>query len=463
MSKRKRQARSSAGRISRTYVALLVTIMLSTALATVGAVGLHLVRSKHNEADQLVTVLKKSFTDYRPDWNYWRDTAPINVHSTFVRVSVTNAKGKRTYFYSRNAQRFLRRNWNYLPLMRNIQYQPHRGIYYHTTDAVPYAHHYMVRYEVWLSLNNVTAMFKLILEVIFLITIIGIGIGIYFTVLLARRLNQPLVDLTAASQTITAGQKSAPVQQLPVPKEPREVSDLAVQFNKLLASLNRQLVRDHRFVADASHELRTPIAAIRGHIELLRRHGKDHPDIIPSSLATIDTESRKMQTLIESLLQLSRMDHAELKLQPFDLSALCQNVAATYQEQLQQKLTVKAPAKVMALGDPDTVERILLALLNNARKYSPQDSTISLVVTATSTAARMEVRDNGCGISDADKAHVFDRFYRVDKSRSQKIPGTGLGLAIAFGLADLNHGHVSVRDNQPRGSIFTLELQRVQA
>ncbi|WP_230678590.1 sensor histidine kinase [Lacticaseibacillus zhaodongensis] len=462
MRKRKPRVRSSAARISRTYVALLTIVMLSTALATVSAVGLHLVRNKREDATQLMTVLKKSFSDYKPDWDYWRDTAPINVHSTFVRVSVTKANGQKHFFYSHNAHHFLQYNWESLPILKNIQYQPARGIYYHTTDKVAYTGHLTVRYEVWLSLNNVIQLFKLILEVITLITIIGIAIGIWLTILLAKRLNQPLVDLTTASQNIKQVANPEQAESLPVPAEPQEVHNLAAQFNKLLAAQNRQLVRDHRFVSDASHELRTPLAAIRGHIELLQRHGKQHPEIIPASLATIDTESRKMQALIESLLQLSRMDQAQLTLQPFDLSALCKQVAATYQKQLPQQLIVKAPEQVTAMGDPETVEHILLALLANARKYAPENSTILLIVAAAGNTAKMEVRDHGAGISAADKPRIFDRFYRVDASRSKKIPGTGLGLAIVARLAALNHGQVAVHDNQPHGSVFTLELQRVR-
>ena len=450
---------SSAGRITRAYVTLLTIIMIVMALATMTTVGVHLVHNKREDAAQMMTVLKKSFSNYKPDWDYWRDTAPINVHNTFVRVSVTNTKGKTHYFYSHKAKSFLHNNWNQWPILENIQYQPDRGLYYHVSDTTNYRGPLAVRYEVWLSLNNVIQLFKIIMSVIITVTIAGLFIGSWLIGLVAKRLNIPLVNLTESSKQITRRNHAPYTDNLPVPAAPLEVHDLAVEFNKLLSSLNRQLERDHQFVSDASHELRTPLAAIRGHIELLQRHSQDHPEIVPTSLATISDESRKMQQLIESLLQLSRMDQAELELTPFNLTELAATVAQRYQEQLQQNLVMTGgDSPVMAVGNADSVEQILLALLANAGKYSPIGSTITVDVRTTAGHAELAVRDQGTGISDADKEKIFARFYRVDESRSKKIPGTGLGLAIVTRLAGLNNGTVTVRDNRPRGSIFTLNL-----
>ncbi|WDF82962.1 HAMP domain-containing sensor histidine kinase [Lacticaseibacillus pabuli] len=451
---------SSAGRITQAYVTLLTVIMIVMALATMTVVGVHLVHNKREDATQMMTVLKKSFSNYKPDWDYWRDTAPINVHSTFVRVSVTHKSGDSVYFYSHNAKKFLRNNWNQWPLLKNIQYQPDHGLYYHISDRAEYQGPLSIRYEVWMSLNNVIQLFKIIMSVIIMVTIAGLFIGSWLIGLVAKRLNVPLVSLTEASKQVTRRNHAPYTDGLPVPEGPLEVHDLAVEFNKLLDSLNRQLERDHQFVSDASHELRTPLAAIRGHIELLQRHSLDHPEIVPTSLATISDESRKMQALIESLLQLSRMDQAELELSPFNLTELAATVAQRYQEQLHQNLVMTGDGNpIMAIGNPDSVEQILLALLANAGKYSPADSTITVNVRVSAGHAKVSVLDQGSGISDADKEKIFARFYRVDESRSKKIPGTGLGLAIVTRLAGLNNGTVTVRDNQPQGSIFTLSLE----
>ncbi|WP_125571492.1 sensor histidine kinase [Lacticaseibacillus songhuajiangensis] len=451
--------RSSASRMARTYIGILVPLMLIVSMATVSVVGYHLERNKREDATQLLGVLQKSFSDYKPDWDYWRDTASINTHNTFVRV-VVRSKGKTRYYYSHRTKRFLNDQLSTWSLMRNIQYQPDQGIYYHATKSEVYEKNTHVRYEVWLSLNNMVELFKLILEVIVSISLLGILIGIWLITILARRLNQPLVDLTVASHRIAQKDSDTVRQALPVPTEPLEVHDLTIEFNRLLDSLNSQLTREHQFVSDASHELRTPLAAIRGHIELIQRHSEQHPEIVPQSLATISEESLKMQHLIESLLQLSRMDHAKLEAAPFDVSALCHAVAARYQEQLPQELLLIGVTNVWALGNEESVEQILIALLNNASKYSPADSTITVNVQTEGDKVFMTVSDEGMGISDVDKAKIFNRFYRVDSSRSKKIAGTGLGLAIVARLAALNDAEITVSDNHPRGSRFKLELWR---
>lgn len=451
--------KSSASQITRAYVALLTTLMLIVALATVGVVGLHLEHNKREDASQLMAVLQKSFSDYKPDWDYWRDTASINTHNTFVRV-VVHSKGKTRHYYSHRTKRFLKNQLRSWSPLQNIQYQPDHGLYYHVIKTQEYTGNTRVRYEVWLSLNNMIELFKLIIEVIVSITLLGIIVGIWLITILARRLNQPLVDLTVASHKIAHQGGDTTLQALPVPRQPREVHDLTIEFNRLLDSLNSQLSREHQFVSDASHELRTPLAAIRGHIELIQRHSAAHPEIVPQSLTTIADESLKMQHLIESLLQLSRMDHAQLAQAPFDVAALCHAVAARYQEQLPQELLLIGVSNVWALGNQDSVEQILVALLDNASKYSPSTGAITLNVQTEGDKVFLTVSDEGRGISDADKRKVFNRFYRVDSSRSKKIAGTGLGLAIAARLAALNHASLTVHDNHPHGTRFRLELWR---
>lgn len=448
--------------ITRAYATLLVTLMIVISFATISVVGIHLVRSKQATADQLISTLENSFSDYKPDWDYWRDTAPVNVHNTFVRVKVVHDDKPNRRYYLRGTADFLADQWESWPLLHNIQYRPDQGLFYHESVRERYNQKTWVTYEVWLSLNNIIELFKLILVIVISTTLLGFVVGIWLISLLAKRINKPLEELTADSQQIATSDTDYH-QELPVFNSSREVHDLSLAFNHLLRSLNDRIRRDHQFVSDASHELRTPLAAIRGHSELLRRHAKQHPEIIPDSVAMISNETLKMQHLIESLLQLSRMDHTTFKLADFDLTDMVHQVTATFQEQMPQELLTQGPAQVTAYANNERVEQILVALLENASKYSPENSTITVKIRTTTDWVDLSVCDQGRGVSDDDKEKIFDRFYRVDSSRSQKIAGSGLGLAIAHQLATLNHARLVVTDNLPQGSCFTLVLPRNQA
>ncbi|WP_318766461.1 sensor histidine kinase [Lactiplantibacillus carotarum] len=292
-----------------------------------------------------------------------------------------------------------------------------------------------------------------------LVLIICGVLGYFVMGWLAKRLNQPLANLTHAAQKINHAENISYHEALPVPETPDEVHDLGLEINELLHSLNDQVLRDHQFVSDASHELRTPLTAIRGHISLIKRRGDQHPEIIPRSLDFIDHESTRMQTLVESLLRLSRMDHVDVQLDFYDVAKLVRETAANYQANLTQPVVVQIPAQpVTAYVNADSLQQIIIALLSNASKYSPADQPITVGLTTNSSEPVITVADQGMGISDENKAHIFERFYRVDQARSQEIPGTGLGLSIVARLIDLNHATIRVTDNHPHGTIFSIEL-----
>jgi signal transduction histidine kinase len=151
------------------------------------------------------------------------------------------------------------------------------------------------------------------------------------------------------------------------------------------------------------------------------------------------------------------MDHAHLSGDWFDLTKLAQRVAASYPIGDHKPLQVIGTDSVLAYAHRDSIEQVVVALLNNAKKYG-EDSQITLEVARTHDRALLSVSDLGPGVADADKVKVFDRFYRVDASREKQIGGTGLGLAIAKRLIDLNHGELVVVDNHPTGAKFVISL-----
>ncbi|MQS75973.1 sensor histidine kinase [Companilactobacillus halodurans] len=308
-------------------------------------------------------------------------------------------------------------------------------------------------YQLWASLNNLISSMILLLIIISIITFITLGFGTWWAAQLSAKLSSPTIALVNETRK-KIKDTDADQPTLQVPKSPQEISELGHVFNELLKTQNKRLQRERDFVSNASHELKTPIAAIRGNINLIKRHGDKHPDVIPESLGFIDEESLRMQNLIKNLLDLSRADRAELILKDVDFSKLAQNIGTQYQKTIAQHLKLEIEPNLHISGNDDTLKQIIVALLDNANKYSSEDKPITLSLKEVDGKARLDIADLGIGIPDDQKSLIFQRFYRVDVSHSTEIKGSGLGLSIVSQLVKLNNGTIEVLDNQPCGSIF---------
>ena len=166
-----------------------------------------------------------------------------------------------------------------------------------------------------------------------------------------------------------------------------------------------------------------------------------------------------MQRLVESLLKLSRANRLELKTTTVDLSAVVQATATHYGEAMARPIVTKIQPQVTAQAHQDSIEQILISLLNNAQKYSPAETPIMVSLTADDRTVTLAVTDQGIGVPDDQKKLIFGRFYRASSVRNS-VAGNGLGLAIVQQLVTLSHGQIAVRDNQPQGSIFVVTLPR---
>lgn len=439
---------SNTAQITRTYTLLLAFITIAMGLSLAIGVGYSLVESKIEDAHGLMDSLQRSFIDDRPDWEQWRRDSNINTKDTNVKVSFTE-NGKKQVYYSSGTKKFLKQKASHVPFSSHLEIRETWRPYYHLTSDVKGIH-----YQIWVGFHSVTHVFHVIFDILLIVMILSFLIGIWLISLLAKRLNQPLKNLTESTHQINQAPEVSYDTQLPLPDKPQEVQDLTKEFNQLLAQLNRQAIRDRQFVSDASHELRTPITAIRGHVQFIQRHGQDHPEIIERSVGFIDSESKRMQKLVESLLKLSRMDHLTVERKQVQVAPVVQAIVETYQPTIPQKLVISGEKQLLATVNQDNLEQIIIALLNNASKYSPADSMITFKLTKDSLA----VIDQGIGIAADEKSEIFERFYRVDKARTQAIPGTGLGLAIVKKLADLNQIKITVVDNQPQGTQFILKF-----
>ena len=285
------------------------------------------------------------------------------------------------------------------------------------------------------------------------------GLAIAGGYFLAGRVLSPVGAMAQKAREITA---ELLAKRLPVDNAQDEFGRLATVFNDTLSRLQDAFDRLRRFTADASHELRTPLTAMRSVGEVALQNTLDavaYRDVIGSMLEEVDRLTR----LVESLLILTRADSGKVQLVPeaLDLGGLAGHVIDQLRvlaDEKQQELTLRAPIRVHATGDAALIRHALMNLIHNAIKYTPNGGTITVEVNATGGRAMIEVRDTGPGIPAAHRDRIFDRFYRVDASRSREEGGVGLGLAIARWAVEANGGQIELASDGTDGSLFRVVL-----
>lgn len=267
-------------------------------------------------------------------------------------------------------------------------------------------------------------------------------------------------DLRKAADSIAAGRLDV---RLPDEGD-HEIGELARSINGLIDRLRRRADAQTRFVADASHELATPVAGIRGYTNILRAWGADDPEVRDEAISAIDRESRRMARLCSDLLSLLRNERGlEFRHVRFDINERCREtlaVAAT--RYIDKGLDFSGPdeGRLLMVGDPDRIEDVVSILVDNAAKYTPPGGSVSVRTRRRHDRVVVEVEDTGIGIPASDIDSVFDRFYRSDESRSKETGGVGLGLSIAKTIAEAAGGTIEVESAEGRGATFRLLLPR---
>ena len=289
------------------------------------------------------------------------------------------------------------------------------------------------------------------------IALILAGLGGY---LLTQRALGPLQEMARRADRITSERLN---ERLPDDQVGDELGQLARVFNHLLARLEQSFEQLRRFTSDASHELRTPLASLRSVGEVaLEKDGcrEEYRDAIGSMLE----EVKRLTTLIDSLLTISRADAGCIQLHPtiFRVMDLARQAAGLFEvlvEEKGQHITIDGNEGVSMKGDRVFLMQALVNIIDNAVKYSPDGGTIHVrVYSEQAGTIRLEVGDSGPGIAPEHVGRIFNRFYRVDDSRSRKAGGTGLGLAIAQWAVRVHGGDIELLSTPGSGCTFRISL-----
>jgi two-component system, OmpR family, sensor kinase len=275
---------------------------------------------------------------------------------------------------------------------------------------------------------------------------------------------RPLEQMGETAGAIAAGELSRRV----APDDTRtEVGRLGAALNEMLAQIEHAFAertateeRLRQFVADASHELRTPITSIRGYAELFRRGAAERPDDLAKTMRRIEEEGARMGTLVDELLLLAQLDQGlPLRQEIVDLREVVLAAAdAARIADPERPLDVESPGPVDVVGDDLRLRQVLDNLLANARTHTPSGTPIHVHVVVTDGAAVLEVADEGPGIAPADAERIFERFYRADRSRSRPLGGAGLGLAVARSLVEAHGGVLTYGQRPGGGAVFRITL-----
>jgi len=280
---------------------------------------------------------------------------------------------------------------------------------------------------------------------------------------LSRKALAPVDALAQTARTISGHNLGSRLEELHTGDELQRLSDT---LNEMLARIESAFLRVTQFTADASHELRTPVALIRTEAELALRRSRDESEY-REALQHILREADRTTKLIEELLALARADSGReaLDIRPMDLGASLhesfanwRQVAALRDLQFEERIDVQ---QLSVMGDETALRRVLNILLDNAFKYTPLPGKVVLRAEEKDGRAVVSVEDTGVGIAREDQARIFERFYRVDKARSREMGGTGLGLAIAQWIVQLHQGSIAVESAPGNGSVFRIELPMI--
>lgn len=308
-------------------------------------------------------------------------------------------------------------------------------------------------------LTSLASLMKYILTSMLLMGIIALIASWFISSALATLLLQPLKRLSSDMKRVAAHRFEEPIQVTVDSQD--EIGDLVKVYKQMMTELESAFLQQQRFISDASHELRTPIQVLEGHLSMIQRWGKDDPEVLEESLKTSIDEVKRMKQLIEELLELARheakdisqgaivVEQTEIVMKEMKTIAPNAEINLHYNEGFHN-------ARVMI--SENAYRQILHNLLQNAVRYTSSIPSINIYLTFDLNNCTIVIEDNGIGMSPESLEHIFERFYRVDKARSREHGGTGLGLSIVKMLIDKYDGTLDVSSVLNEGTTFTVRL-----
>jgi two-component system, OmpR family, sensor kinase len=286
--------------------------------------------------------------------------------------------------------------------------------------------------------------------------VLALALAVGGATLLTGRSLAPILRLTQAAADIAVTGHYH--ERVLIPRRNDEIGQLTVTINDLIATVERTIEQQRQFLADTSHELRSPLTVLLANLNLLHRDLGERERLLSVREAT--AEAQRMRRLVNDLLLLAQSDAAQVIAQaPVRLDRLVEGIVATTERQVHDhSMRVRVESPLVVIGDHERLTQLLRNLLENAIHHTPAGTAIQVCLRQLDGVAQITVSDTGPGIAAEHLGRIWDRFYRVDKARSRAFGDSGLGLAIAKYIAEAHRGSVGVVSAEGRGTTFTIKL-----
>lgn len=294
---------------------------------------------------------------------------------------------------------------------------------------------------------------------LFYITFILLAAALSISFLIARSFTKPILEIKQAAEIMASGDFSARINT----KKQDEIGELAVTVNHMGEQLSKieQLRKD--LIANVSHELRTPLSLIRGYAETIRDVSGNSPERREKQLGIIVEETERLSRIVDDILNLSQLQsgYIQLNKSSFSINDTLEAVSKRYDvlsEKTGIRLVCKSSGTAEVEADKERIDQVLYNLINNAFTHTPEGGTITVKAAELPGKVRIEVSDTGSGIAEDEIPHIWDRYYKADKTSSKKSVGTGLGLAIVKGVLDAHQANFGVESKKGSGATFWFEI-----
>lgn len=324
--------------------------------------------------------------------------------------------------------------------------------------------------QVSMELDSLQKQLYTQLSIYISVSLIALIVGFLLLLPSLRKALHPLTNMVKSVERTNAENLT---EQLPIPHKQYEVAQLAHAYNNMLTRIEhsfeyekQQNERMRQFIADASHELRTPITSISGFIEVLQRGAMNNKNHLTSSLKAMEQESKRMTKLVENLLQLAKLDvtteTSSMEMETFELDKLLKSMElqlTIMAAERQLQLYIEQPTNYTMVGSPHGLNQVILNLAQNAISHTdPARGSILINLSKQHNQFLLTITDNGIGIATEHIPNLFERFYRVDQARARRSGGAGLGLSISKSIIDAHQGHISVESILGSGTTFIVQL-----
>jgi two-component system, OmpR family, sensor kinase len=455
------------------YAFIMTLILPIAALATIGRIQHTLVTQINSEQETIITKLAKQISD-KNSVPTIEDTATFEqaqhtngigglVNTTPLLIRLRNVNGTTVYTnkaYDQSISTLPESQSELDTGASEIGFYDSAGKLYHfyTVTLADNGTIYGTL-QVGENRNNLTDTETAIIFITFLLLPFLWLVGFVGCGTLASRALRPIHRLAQTARTLDVHDLK---QRIPVPATRDDIYYMALMFNNMLERLDAAFTIQRRFVSDASHELRTPVAVIRSMTDVALLEERSTTEYI-ELLHDINAEAERLTVLINQLLMLAREDDGRmaLELEPIRLDLLALDTVTSMQPLAEERgITLKLgnlmPVKVN--GDTPRLIQVIMGLVDNALTYTPACGTVIVEVMVYDQTAKLMISDTGIGIAPDDLPHIFERFYRADRARSQAHGGSGLGLALAMSIIRAHKGEIAVESELNKGSIFSVTL-----